>query len=173
MQVNLVFVKKDGTLQSFKLPSDVTFIGRRQDCDLCIPLSMVSRRHCEIYTDQGNLMVRDLHSRNGISVNGQSVEEARIKAGDVLKIGPIMFIFQIDGVPANFDEYLPRQKEKVPPPAAPARQDRSSEAEFEEVMEGLPNGIAGQSQTMDLGDVLSEDIFADNGFDLDSDLPNA
>jgi pSer/pThr/pTyr-binding forkhead associated (FHA) protein len=167
MQVNLVFLRKDGTLQTFGLPSDVTFIGRRQDCDLCIPLPMISRRHCEIYTDHGNLMVRDLHSRNGITLNDQPVEEARVKAGDILKVGPITFVVQIDGVPAKLSEYLAPHKAPAPPVAPQAR---PRPAEVEQAQE-LPNILAGQSQTMDMEGILSEDIFSDNDFDLDSDLP--
>ncbi|MBP8606141.1 MAG: FHA domain-containing protein [Phycisphaerae bacterium] len=170
MQVNLVFLKKDGTIQSFPLPSDVTFIGRRQDCDLCIPLPMVSRRHCQIYTEQGNLMVRDLHSRNGILLNDQPVEEARIKAGDVLKIGPIRFVFQIDGKPDSFEQYFqPPHAPSIQPQAAPVRLERPQPSDLEKP-QGLA-ALAGQSQTMDMDGVLSDDIFTEEDFDLDSDLP--
>lgn len=170
MKVNLVFLRKDGTIQSFPLPSDVTFIGRRQDCDLCIPLPIVSRRHCEIYTEQGSLMVRDLHSRNGILLNDQPVEEARVKAGDVLKIGPIRFVFQIDGQPDSFEQYFqPAQGKQIRPHAAAVEQERPRPSDLEKPA-GLA-ALAGQSQTMDMDSALSEEIFTDDDFDLDADLP--
>ena len=37
MDVNLVLFKKDGSQKAFSVASDTTIIGRRHDCDLCIP----------------------------------------------------------------------------------------------------------------------------------------
>ena len=48
MDVNLVLFKKDGSQETFPMPSSITVIGRRDDCDLRIPLADVSRRHCEL-----------------------------------------------------------------------------------------------------------------------------
>ena len=171
MEVKLVFIKKDRTMQSFPLPSAVTFIGRRQDCDLCVPLSMVSRRHCEIYSEFGKVMVRDLKSRNGTFVNHESIEEAEIKAGNTLRIGPIHFIVQIDGVPDNFDEFLlPTAEQPAERQATAPSQDETQEADFDDIIEGLSTGNAGQSKTMDLDDVFTNDFLGDDDFDLDSDL---
>ena len=172
MEVKLVFVKKDRTTQSFPLPSAVTFIGRRQDCDLCIPLSVVSRRHCEIYSEFGRFMVRDLKSRNGTFVNGDSIDEAQIKAGDTLRVGPIHFIVQIDGVPDNFDKFLlPAAEQPAERQATAPSQDETQEADFDDIVGGLSADNAGQSQTMDLDDVFTNDFLGDDDFDLDSDIP--
>jgi len=101
MDVNLVMFKRDGSQKMFPLPSGVTVIGRRRSCDLRIPLMSVSKKHCQVHWDSGKLKIRDLGSRNGIQLNGQRVEEAEIKAGDWLQVGPLKFIFQIDGTPQN------------------------------------------------------------------------
>lgn len=102
MDVNLVLCKKSGRSKAFPLPSTVTVVGRRQDCDLCIPLNIVSRRHCEFNLDEGSLSVRDLESRNGTFVNGEQISDEKIlKAGDRVQIGPLNFIAQIDGNPAE------------------------------------------------------------------------
>ena len=171
MKVNLVFIKKDGTTQSFKLPSAVVFIGRRQDCDLCIPLSMVSRRHCEIYCEFGKVMVRDLKSRNGTLVNGESIADVQVNAGDTLKIGPVNFIFQIDGVPSGFDEHQPPATEQqVQSEPTTAAQDETQEADFDQILHGLENGNAGQSQTMDIDDAFGNNFLSNDDFDLESDL---
>ena len=49
----------------------------------------ISRRHAEVYCDDGQWMVRDLDSRNGTMVNDASVKEATpespIKKGTVVK----------------------------------------------------------------------------------------
>ena len=170
MEVNLVFINKNGTLQFFKLPSAVTFIGRRQDCDMCIPLSVVSRRHCEVYTEFDKLMVRDLRSRNGTFVNGESIGEAQIKAGDILKVGPLKFVIQINGVPDNFDEFLPPPSERhaEPEPKA-ASESETQEADFEQVMEDISDIKSGQSQTMDIDSIFTNGLPGDD-FDLDSNI---
>ena len=171
MEVNLVFINKNGTTQSFPLPSAVTFVGRRQDCDLCIPLSVVSRRHCEIYSEFGKVTVRDLKSRNGTFVNHESIEEAQIKAGDILKVGPISFVVQIDGVPEKFDKFLPHPSEQAaqPEPTA-AGQDETQEADFEDIMNDMANGGAEDSQTADIDDIFKNDFLGNDDFDIDSDL---
>jgi len=100
MDVNLVLFKKDGSQKSFSLPSNITVIGRRHDCDLVIPLDDVSRRHCRLDLNNETLQVHDLGSRNGTYLNGQKVNgETQVKAGDYLRIGPLTFQLQIDGEP--------------------------------------------------------------------------
>ena len=106
MQVNLILFKKDGNTKIFSLPSSVTTVGRRRDCDLCIPLMAISRKHCELNTDQSRLMVRDLGSKNGTFLNGNRIEEAVIKAGDHLRLGSLDFCVQVNGQP-DFDEMKP------------------------------------------------------------------
>jgi len=170
VEVNLVFIKKDGTTQSFSLPSAVTFIGRRQDCDMCIPLSVVSRRHCEIYIEYNKVAVRDLKSRNGTFVNGESIEDTQLKAGDALTIGQVKFIVQIDGIPDNFDKYLPSEDEPATQGPTAASQDETQEADFEDIIKELSNGNAEENKTMDIGNPFKGGFLGDDDFDLDSDL---
>ncbi|MHC4530814.1 MAG: FHA domain-containing protein [Planctomycetota bacterium] len=119
MDVNLVMFKRDGGQKMFPLPSGVTVIGRRRSCDLRIPLMSVSKKHCQVHQDSGQLKIRDLGSRNGIQLNGQRVEEAEIKAGDRLQVGPLKFVFQIDGTPQNI-QVLSSGKEAHGAPQAKA-----------------------------------------------------
>ena len=172
MEVHLVFINKDGTAQPFKLPSAVTCIGRRQDCDMCIPLSLVSRRHCEIYTEFDKLMIRDLKSRNGTFVNGESIDEAALKAGDVLGIGPLKFVVQINGVPNNFEAFLPPSEERQiePEPLTATEEDETSEADFERTMEELAESNSGQSQTMDIDNIFTSDFPDDDDLGFGANL---
>ena len=103
MNVNLVLFKSNGIYKSFPLPSSLTVIGRRADCDLYAPLMSVSKRHCQLSCNEGGLRIRDLGSRNGTYVNGERINEAEVKAGDRVKIGPLKFLLQIDGQPANIE----------------------------------------------------------------------
>ena len=112
MKVNLILLKDGSSQKRFALPSSVTVVGRRQECDLCIPLMVISRRHCELDMDRGLLTIRDLGSRNGTFVNGERTEETILDPGDVIQIGPLKFIVQVDGIPR--DEDLPPQEHPSP-----------------------------------------------------------
>jgi len=99
MEVKLVVFKKSEAGKTFALPSRVTVVGRRSSCDLQVPLPAVSRKHCQISHVDGQLKIRDLGSRNGTYLNGERISEAVIKAGDSVRIGPLTFVFQVDGKP--------------------------------------------------------------------------
>lgn len=112
MDANLVLFKKDGSKKSFPLPSNITVIGRRHDCDLCVPLMVVSRRHCQLSQNNEAVKIRDLDSKGGTYLNGKRISEATVQAGDYITIGPLTFLLQIDGEPAKI---APPQQSKAPP----------------------------------------------------------
>jgi pSer/pThr/pTyr-binding forkhead associated (FHA) protein len=107
MEVNLLLMKKDGSFKTIPLPSSVTIMGRRKDCDLRIPLDAVSRKHCRIFTEKDTLKIRDLNSRNGTIINGQTIEETLVKPGDRLTIGPLTFVMQVNGKPDRIEAAPP------------------------------------------------------------------
>ena len=47
----------------------------------------VSRRHCEIRFWDRDYVVKDLHSKNGILVNGEPVKSTVLKMHDILDVG--------------------------------------------------------------------------------------
>ncbi|MHC4741776.1 MAG: FHA domain-containing protein [Planctomycetota bacterium] len=129
------------------MPSNITVIGRRHDCDLCIPLEDVSRRHCQLDRNNEALEIRDLGSRNGTFINGRQINgETRVKAGDYLRVGPLTFQFQIDGEP-----------EKTVPP-----EDNGQKAAPDQP---TPATAAGEED-----DFLDLDIDADADLDAELDL---
>jgi len=101
MQVVLVMFRPDGQRRSFSVTREVTVIGRREDCDLRIPLGEVSRKHCRLVKDGDALRMEDLGSSNGSFHNGTRVRESELQPGDVLTVGPVSFTVQINGVPAD------------------------------------------------------------------------
>ncbi len=112
MQVRLVTFGKKGNRKEFPVQNGPVVIGRKVDADLRIPLNEISRDHCVVSLTNGKLVVRDLKSSNGTFVNSQKIQEATLKAGDRMSVGPVEFVVQIDGIPKTI----------VPPskPAAPA-----------------------------------------------------
>jgi predicted component of type VI protein secretion system len=106
MQSVLVMFRPDGERRSFSMTRDMTVIGRREDCDLRIPLGDVSRKHCRVVREGEILKIEDLGSSNGTYLNGQRVQEALLSPGDSIQVGPVVFVLQIDGEPAD-DELSP------------------------------------------------------------------
>jgi hypothetical protein len=63
-------------------------LGRASSCDFALETDdTVSRMHAEIAVRGGLCMIRDLDSCNGTWLNGRSVRRARLRRGDVLRIG--------------------------------------------------------------------------------------
>ncbi|HYE19606.1 MAG TPA: FHA domain-containing protein [Tepidisphaeraceae bacterium] len=106
MQAVLVMFRNDGERRSFSLSREMTVIGRRQDCDLMIPLNEISRKHCRFIREGDSLRVEDLGSSNGTFCNGRRVQEAVLSPGDTVQVGPVTFVVQIDGHPTD-DEIQP------------------------------------------------------------------
>ncbi len=71
-------------------------IGRGEDADIRIPCRWASRKHCEIAASGGVLLLRDLRSRYGTTVNGKPICETRLEQGDEVTIGLKRFVVEID-----------------------------------------------------------------------------
>ena len=80
-----------GTAPLIVLQRPVLLIGRHLECDVRINSPKVSRRHCCLAMAYDRVLIRDLGSRNGVRVNGRTVDESRLYEGDELAIGPILF----------------------------------------------------------------------------------
>ncbi len=99
MQVTLVMFKADGTRRDFQLRKSRMVIGRAATADLRIPLSSVSRQHCEVFLEDGLVKMRDLGSSNGTYHNSVRSQDAVLAPGDELVVGPVVFTMVIDGLP--------------------------------------------------------------------------
>jgi len=107
MQISLVMFRAGSEPRSFALHKDVTVLGRREDCDLRIPIADVSRKHCRIVVSGPMASVEDMGSSNGTFVNGRKIHgEMELEPGDSLQIGPIVFVVQMDGDP-EIDQMRP------------------------------------------------------------------
>jgi signal transduction histidine kinase len=71
-------------------------LGRESD-DIPLTDRTVSRRHAQLYSDNGAWVLEDLKSANGTYVNGVRVREPiRLKHGDQLKLGGTLMIYAGD-----------------------------------------------------------------------------
>src|SRR5438128_12214317 len=101
MQLVLVMFRADGERKSFSITRDVTVMGRREDCDFRIPLGDISRKHCRLIKEDNVLKIEDLGSSNGTYINGKRIHEAELSPGDTIQIGPVVFVVQLNGEPAD------------------------------------------------------------------------
>ena len=80
---------------SILIDKPILLFGRHQECDVQLHSKKVSRRHCVLAQVQEYLVIRDLGSTNGVSINGVRVAEGRLQPGDELVIGN--FRYQVCG----------------------------------------------------------------------------
>ncbi len=73
------------------LDREMLVVGRHPQCDARLDSIRVSRRHCCMTPDNGEVIVKDLGSTNGIRINGQRVEKGRLRIGDELSIAHIRY----------------------------------------------------------------------------------
>jgi pSer/pThr/pTyr-binding forkhead associated (FHA) protein len=69
----------------------VVMVGRSPLCDARLDSVRVSRRHCILAPEGGEVVVRDLGSANGTWINGRRVAVGRLKPGDELSIADIHY----------------------------------------------------------------------------------
>jgi len=132
-------------------------VGRHPSCDTRLDSLRVSRQHCCMSQDNGEVTVRDLGSTNGIRINGQRVERGRLRPGDELSIAHICYRLEngqghdqtiaepggpILGRPPAADEEHPapvsaRPVEEILPLANPGENAFAAA-----VRKLLPNGVA-------------------------------
>jgi pSer/pThr/pTyr-binding forkhead associated (FHA) protein len=141
MLVVLVMFRADGERRSFSITRDMTIIGRREDSDLRIPLGDVSRKHCRLIKDGDVLRVEDLGSSNGTFCNGTRVTQCELNPGDTLQVGPVVFVTQIDGAPA--------EDELEPVVAAPAVSEGGAEGDADVMALDEVTGEPGEFDPME------------------------
>ncbi len=69
------------------ITKDLTVVGRKEYCDVCIDDASLSKRHCVLVKTDGLLVVRDLATTNGTKVKGQRIRWAALLPEDRLTFG--------------------------------------------------------------------------------------
>jgi len=79
-----------------ELTTDVTVIGRGSTADLRLDDTGVSRQHAEVRREGDDVVLVDLGSTNGTSVNGRHVERVRLTPGDRIELGHCVLVYERD-----------------------------------------------------------------------------
>jgi hypothetical protein len=92
---NARLVSSDGRVYPLSVGS--TVIGRGDQANLRLPDVGISRRHARLDFDGGQVIITDLGSTNGTSVNGQRISAVALNPGDMIQIGTTTLTFRVDG----------------------------------------------------------------------------
>ena len=84
---------ESGALVGLSYPvNEALVFGRAPDCDISLPSSGVSRHHARLYLQNENLMIEDLNSANGCTVNGRRLTGTQqLQHGDDLLLEDNLF----------------------------------------------------------------------------------
>jgi hypothetical protein len=91
-------VLNPGTPQAKEIPlkPGANYLGRGFANDFQINDGSVSGSHCQILVNGGVVTVKDLGSTNGTFINRTAVQEAGLQAGQLLRLGAVEMLFEVD-----------------------------------------------------------------------------
>lgn len=101
----LVFSGERFSGRVYEIAAQCTTVGRSEANTLSIHDGSVSERHCEIYDNGEDVIIRDLGSRNGTVVNGKLLHNAQapLAHGQVVKFGAVEARLDIPSRSASSD----------------------------------------------------------------------
>ena len=109
----LIIEDDEGKTWVVPLIRDEVSIGRKDGNTIRLTERNVSRKHARLIKSNGSIYIEDLHSYNGIKVNGERIaERAPVAEGDRIQIGDYQLALKLDRS-ATVDES--RGEEKTTP----------------------------------------------------------
>lgn len=69
-------------------------IGRAETCQLVLSDPDISREHAEVLRDLDGVTLKNLESKNGVVVQGQVVQQRRLRDGDEVTLGKTRLLFE-------------------------------------------------------------------------------
>jgi pSer/pThr/pTyr-binding forkhead associated (FHA) protein/S1-C subfamily serine protease len=95
-------VVRDGRLAGHRVAVSAELVIGREDADLVLDDSHVSRRHAVVRPVNGGLEIEDLDSANGTSVNGAAIDGSqRLRDGDVVEVGRVRLTADVPASPRD------------------------------------------------------------------------
>jgi diguanylate cyclase (GGDEF)-like protein len=92
-QACLVFIVGERMGDLIILDHQSIVLGRDDSCEVKVPGTGVSRRHCLIVRDGAGCVLQDLGSTNGTWVNDESVSATPLRDGDIIAVGDSLLKF--------------------------------------------------------------------------------
>jgi pSer/pThr/pTyr-binding forkhead associated (FHA) protein len=129
-----------------RLEEDVATLGRRDNNAYVVDDPRVSRVHAEIRREGSAVIVSDLGSSSGTTVNGETVSgSAVVRHGDKIGFGPVIATFEDPAAAAEAEEatmVFEAPKVEIGPHLSPRQQ---------QVLEGMAEGMTNSEIGAHLG----------------------
>ncbi|WZO98919.1 FHA domain-containing protein [Isosphaeraceae bacterium EP7] len=90
----------------FELLASPMAMGRDQTNPIRLHDHEVSRRHAEVRPEPGGFRLVDLGSANGSFLNDRPIGSTSLKAGDRVRLGQTVMLFQDDGPPSELQKEM-------------------------------------------------------------------
>jgi len=101
------------------LRDEMMTIGRMKGNTIALDDPSVSISHAKITRKNGEFFVKDLNSTNGTMLNGQSINEARLRDGDQIKFGEVIAHFRAEPAFPGASTDTTAASQPAPPSAPP------------------------------------------------------
>jgi pSer/pThr/pTyr-binding forkhead associated (FHA) protein len=88
MSASISITDKNKTFE-LEVTEQEIILGRSKSCTAALDDGRISGKHCSISLKNNTVIVKDLNSTNGTSINGSKITESELHLEDVLKIGDI------------------------------------------------------------------------------------
>jgi predicted component of type VI protein secretion system len=156
-----------------KLTDRPITLGRRQDNDVVIDETTVSRRHSLILDTPSGFMLRDLNTTNGTYINKARIgqTERLLNHGDQIKLGgsDVTLVFQQDapGTVMVESAHTPPQGIYI---TEEARNFEEADTELLEAESALMSALATRKGNVVSRDELNEELWPEGTEDLDETM---
>ena len=108
-------VAQDESAKRYPITNTIWRIGRTKDNELPLNDKSVSRRHAEIQRySNGNFVIYDVDSLNGVFVNSEPVKKKKLQEGDIIEIGDIYLRFTTQSANFSVEENTAIQNTRTP-----------------------------------------------------------
>jgi pSer/pThr/pTyr-binding forkhead associated (FHA) protein len=81
--------------RTFYLKEPIVSLGRQSSNDIVVPDPLVSRHHCMIRSEGGQITIQDLNSSNGTYVNRERVRNESLNEDSLIEIGVSQFLLRV------------------------------------------------------------------------------
>jgi len=93
VQAYLVVVAGPGLGEMHRLEGQESVIGRSANVNVRLTDDGISRRHCRVVMAGDSVVLEDLGSANGTTVNGEPIQRRELKEGDKVRLGTTVLKF--------------------------------------------------------------------------------
>jgi transcriptional regulator with GAF, ATPase, and Fis domain len=101
-----LIVVEGGSQSVYRFEMPEVFLGRSIENDLRLDSGLVSRRHCRVALENGEIWIEDLNSANGTVIKGERIVRARIADHDEFMVGGSRIRIELDTEEAKAEPAL-------------------------------------------------------------------